>query len=101
MSEQACVVVVTFFVFFCFFCLFLFLFESNSISSTFFLSLSLSLSLYCLTAQWGLNYRIGGYGRSFVNLDVEEMVDQYKRANRRLIILNYSGTLIEEQSMDQ
>jgi trehalose 6-phosphate synthase/phosphatase len=50
---------------------------------------------------WGLNYRIGGYGRSFVSLDVDALVDAYKCATKRLIILNYSGTLVEEQSMDQ
>ena len=51
---------------------------------------------------WGLNYRIGGYGKSFVPLDLDTLVQKYKKANKRLIVLNYSGTLIEEQgSMDQ
>ena len=43
---------------------------------------------------FGLNYRIGGYGRSFVSLDVDALVESYKKATKRLIILNYSGKLV-------
>lgn len=50
---------------------------------------------------FGLKYRMLGYERGFTPLDLETMSEMYRASSRRLIVLDYSGTLIEEQSMDQ
>lgn len=50
---------------------------------------------------FGLKYRMLGYGRGFTPLDVETVCRMYRESSRRLILIDYSGTLVEEQSMDK
>jgi hypothetical protein len=50
---------------------------------------------------FGLKYRMLGYGRGFTPLDIEAVSEMYRASSRRLIVIDYSGTLVEEQSMDQ
>ena len=48
-----------------------------------------------------MKYRMLGYERGFTPLDIETVSEMYGASSRRLIVFDYSGTLVEEQSMDQ
>ena len=50
---------------------------------------------------FGLNFRMLGFGRKFVPLNLDRLNKAYRSSTRRLIVLDYSGTLTEEEPMDQ
>jgi trehalose 6-phosphate synthase/phosphatase len=46
----------------------------------------------------GLGYRLMGFGSSFRSLNVEHLIIAYRKACRRLIVLDYGGTLNVRES---
>jgi trehalose 6-phosphate synthase/phosphatase len=52
----------------------------------------------CWTTGFGLNFRVIALSPGFRRLSLEHLTSSYKKANRRMIFLDYDGTLVPQTS---
>ncbi|XP_058067855.1 probable alpha,alpha-trehalose-phosphate synthase [UDP-forming] 9 [Magnolia sinica] len=55
----------------------------------------------CWGIGFGLGFRVVALGPNFRKLSVEHIVSPYKKANSRLILLDYDGTVMPQASVDK
>ncbi|XP_009788844.1 putative alpha,alpha-trehalose-phosphate synthase [UDP-forming] 11 [Nicotiana tabacum] len=55
----------------------------------------------CWGIGLGLGFRVVALGPNFRKLSVEHIVSAYNRTNNRLILLDYDGTMLSEESVDK
>jgi trehalose 6-phosphate synthase/phosphatase len=55
----------------------------------------------CWTTGFGLNFRVIALSPGFRRLSLEHLASSYKKANRRMIFLDYDGTLVPQTSHDK
>jgi trehalose 6-phosphate synthase/phosphatase len=55
----------------------------------------------CWTTGFGLNFRVIALSPGFRRLSLEHFASSYKQANRRVIFLDYDGTLVPQSSLNK
>uniref|UniRef100_A0A0E0M0M5 alpha,alpha-trehalose-phosphate synthase (UDP-forming) n=1 Tax=Oryza punctata TaxID=4537 RepID=A0A0E0M0M5_ORYPU len=55
----------------------------------------------CWTTGFGLNFRVIALSPGFRRLSLEHFVSSYKKTNRRLIFMDYDGTLVPQSSVNK
>uniref|UniRef100_A0A0E0IIN4 Trehalose 6-phosphate phosphatase n=1 Tax=Oryza nivara TaxID=4536 RepID=A0A0E0IIN4_ORYNI len=55
----------------------------------------------CWTTGFGLNFRVIALSPGFRRLSLEHFASSYKKTNRRLIFMDYDGTLVPQSSVNK